>query len=228
MMKKLLFFGVVLSLGLSSCGYFEFEAVPEIRDYAYIQTKLAEGGDDLCVGWFEGVYNTTMQEAINDAIDASGKFLEIPWSFRGSKTIWVESTLNNWTLKDMTHWGQMASAGPANFPVDPTLLILEAKEYPSHLIYTYPHATGPVEHFKIEWKENVTDVWDALSFNMPKYSGSITVTQMESLQPDEDCSLYIHVKGYGMFTLGYFPAVLYTGFKIKFLEATAEELAATI
>ena len=215
-MKKIIILGIALSFGLSSCGYFDFVPVPiEPKDYVYIQAKTAKGGDLLCVGGpFTGPYNDALKDQLNWAAWNSGKVIEIPTNFVGTKTVWIESTLNNWTLKDMNFFGSTSDA-PVFYlpPQELGKFFPTGADYPTELqIFNY----SVNNWLKLEWPGRTIDIWDYYSIEMPMFSGAINITKTVAVGPTTDFWVIIHVKGYGAFSLDYFPTPAYTSFVIYF------------
>ena len=213
-MKKLIILGIALSFGLSSCGFFDFGPVPiEPSAYAYIQAKTTKGGDNLCVGGpYVGDYNGALKTMINNGIMSSGNYIEFDGNFVGSKTIYIESTLNNWTVKDMKFF---EPDPPGYFEIDSHFFTFKpvGAEYPSEVFLKHPYLD--LDWFKFEWPVHTVSVWDVYSFETPIFSGPITITKLDSAAPAGDIYLILHVKGYSAFTFNYFPSPMYTGFMIK-------------
>ncbi|MCL2502441.1 MAG: hypothetical protein FWE99_04850 [Bacteroidales bacterium] len=221
-MKKILILGIALSFGLSSCGFFDFGPVPEPFDYAYIQAieKTATGDVLLCTPVVMPVPGDYDPATVTDGVNASGKAISFAWASKETKAVYIKSSLNNWTLKDM-----QVLKGGAPLPAGQVKFAPAGADYPTSVTIN----DGTKDIFKLVWPGRTITVWDVYTFETPQFSGDIKIEKLAEPTALTAETYIFHVKGYGAFTLDYFPSPLYTGFKVNIAaQTTAEANAITL
>jgi|GEM_PF-4350134 len=192
-MKKIIFFCAALMLGLSSCGFFAFEPVPAPVDWTYAVVKTSEKGDVLTAP------------------------LKLPHSTM-STSVYVESTLNNWTLKD-----QPITVAPGG-PIPAGMMKFTGNaDHPNGLTISNPAGDKVLT---VTWPTRAIEIWkDAYSFEMPLFSGPITITKTDDFLANhyDTYTAKFTVKAYAWFDFGIIPVPTYPTFEIEFQAPTTAE-----
>ena len=225
-MKKITLFAFALAIAVNACT---MDPVPNPFDadyMAYIQAQTVDGVP-LCD------LNTFAPRAIRNPlwvptfVAPDGNILTVKMTESSSK-VWIESTINNWSLKGMESyfefydpatdtWGNLLAAG---YTVDflKNDVVDNTTDNPNGLIVK---DLTDNEIVKLTWVNKVIDLdWIPLDIGsyipllLPKYSDYLTVTRLYDYETMGSYQFMFVVKAFGYPSIGVDPA--YTGFKVKF------------